>query len=335
MWRTGRRSAGPKSSLTPALSGTFFSGDPLRQSRDYVSWFEALCGLLIVLFAVIPPVAGAHQLMDAAIGTAFVVLGVGTSALLRFTGSPLVYDASLLIAALLLAGFTMLSVTPQRETLAALLLVSLGVLAGYRRSGIGLWLLLLWTLGWYAVAIEVNHRLPSDIYVDFAALITISLALIVSRLASEMRLLATHDPLTRTLNRAGLIMSAEPIAALAARAAKPMTVAVIDLDEFKEFNDRHGHLAGDDLLVDLTSVWRSVLRGGDLLARFGGDEFVLVLTDAIPAEAEALAERMRALNPSPWSIGISEWAPGEPLFDALKVADDRLYKEKRMRHQDG
>jgi diguanylate cyclase (GGDEF)-like protein len=333
MWRMDRRQAGSANRSRPEgiTTRVIDSAGPIRQSPIYLAGFEGLAGLLMVLFAVFPPVADSNELVDAAIGTAFVVLGVMSALLVRHTCIRIVYDVSLVIAAVLIAGFSLASITPQRETLTALIVVSLGVLAGYYRSGVRLWLLLLWIVSTYGVALKVSDRLPSDIYIAFAGLVTVTLALMVSRLVSEIRSRATHDPLTGTLNRAGLVMSAEPIAAIARRSGEPVAVAIIDLDGFKVYNDRYGHLAGDQLLIELVTQWRSVLRGGDLLARFGGDEFVLVLTDAVRAEAEELGERMRALNPAPWSIGISDWAPGQELFDALKIADDRLYEAKKTR----
>jgi diguanylate cyclase (GGDEF)-like protein len=297
----------------------------------YLVWFEMLAGLLVAGFAAFPPVPGSNRAVDAGLCAGFAALAVATEVAGRITRRSVVVDVSVLVASVLLAGFSAASITPQRETLSAILVVSLGILAGYYRSGPRLWLLLAWMLGCYAMVLQVSSRLPSEIYFAFAAVITVALSLMVSRLVAAISALATHDPLTGTLNRTGLVLAAEPLAAVAARSHEPVTVGVVDLDGFKGFNDHFGHVAGDELLVTLTTSWRSVLRSGDLLARIGGDEFVLVLSDASEAEAEALAVRMRAGHAAPWSVGFCPWVPGQDLFAAVKVADDRMYAAKQAR----
>ena len=111
----------------------------------------------------------------------------------------------------------------------------------------------------------------------------------------------------------------------------PITVGIIDLDDFKGFNDAHGHLAGDQLLVDVAAAWQSRVRGGDVLARFGGDEFALVLVGTDLPQAQALAARLRAGHPAPWTVGFAPWADGEDLYVALGRADENLLAAKRSK----
>ncbi len=109
-----------------------------------------------------------------------------------------------------------------------------------------------------------------------------------------------------------------------------MTLAVLDLDGFKQINDRFGHAAGDRLLAEAASAWRARLRAGDILARHGGDEFVLLLPATSQAEAGEVLERLRRAElPVGWSIGLSAWLPHEGLEAGLARADRDLYSVKR------
>ena len=128
------------------------------------------------------------------------------------------------------------------------------------------------------------------------------------------------------------------------REAQPISVAMIDIDDFKRFNDTFGHLVGDEVLCAVARALSNELRSdGDFLARFGGEEFAAVLPgadrDAALATAERLVESVRAVTmrqAADWSLSISigtaSWHPGEdPLKsgDALARADRSLYAAKR------
>jgi diguanylate cyclase (GGDEF)-like protein len=151
----------------------------------------------------------------------------------------------------------------------------------------------------------------------------------LARLNTRLRTQLVTDPLTGLLNRAGFGAAAERLLALAAREELPISVALIDLDGFKQVNDRNGHAAGDELLVELGHAWADELRGSEVLARMGGDEFALLLVAEGDAAADAL-RRLRAASPVGWSVGMVEWRPGESLERAMAGADERLYRAKRQ-----
>jgi diguanylate cyclase (GGDEF)-like protein len=156
-----------------------------------------------------------------------------------------------------------------------------------------------------------------------------SICLLLGRLSESLRRQAGTDQLTGLLNRAGFQAAALRERALADRTGSPLTLAVLDLDGFKLINDREGHAAGDRLLAGLGLAWRARVRPGDIVARHGGDEFVLLLPATTPAGANAVLERLRGEEDLVgWSVGVSEWRAGETLAEAMARADRYLYGVK-------
>ena len=156
----------------------------------------------------------------------------------------------------------------------------------------------------------------------------------VDRVRSQhttLELLARTDPLTGCGNRRAWHEELDHHLALAARLGHTVTVAMLDLDHFKEWNDTHGHQAGDRMLHDLVAAWEEVLREVDVLARLGGDEFAVLLPGADPAVAEAAVERLRSVVPPPLSCsaGLASWNGEEPPADFIARADQALYQAKR------
>lgn len=154
---------------------------------------------------------------------------------------------------------------------------------------------------------------------------------VVGRVVDRLAAAALTDPLTGALNRAGLADAARLALGSAGRTGCPLSVAVLDLDGFKSVNDQLGHAAGDRLLVDAVRTWRSALRAGDVLARQGGDEFVLLLPDTDAEGAERLLGRLRGLSTARWSAGAATAGPGDSLDSLLARADRRLYQAKAVR----
>jgi len=142
------------------------------------------------------------------------------------------------------------------------------------------------------------------------------------------------DELTGIANRRALYREAEQILAT----NRMLSVVLFDLDHFKEINDTHGHVAGDRILADVAASLRANTRVGDIIGRYGGDEFVLLLPDTAVAEAHNIAERVAAslaelklsANGTPFivtaSYGVSEASP--TLDDALRACDQQLYDRK-------
>jgi diguanylate cyclase (GGDEF)-like protein len=153
----------------------------------------------------------------------------------------------------------------------------------------------------------------------------------LARVNSRLRTQLTTDPLTGMLNRSGFAVAAERVRALAERGGLPVTIALVDLDRFKQVNDLQGHAAGDRLLIDLGRAWRAELRGSEVLARFGGDEFALVMPGADRADADGVLRRLHAASVADWSVGVVEWEPRETLDRAMGRADAELYRAKRAR----
>ncbi len=150
------------------------------------------------------------------------------------------------------------------------------------------------------------------------------------------------DPLTRAYNRRYLAQRLGAEVAHALRTGAPLAALMLDLDHFKDFNDRHGHLAGDRALRFVAAQVMRLIRAGDLLARYGGEEFVVVSRSA-GDEALLLAERLRstvasmgfsvagASTPVSVSIGVaslSELTAGEDPSALVRRADERLYQAK-------
>ena len=178
------------------------------------------------------------------------------------------------------------------------------------------------------------------------------LGLIVGRFSSERRLLvarldklATGDPLTGLANRAKLELELTAQLRTARRQDRPGMILLADLDGFKAINDTHGHSAGDKVLRAVADTLRAEVRADDVVARIGGDEFVVVLPDTPPevgeavarAMSEAIGRRVREVDGSPVAVGVSIGcvAFGRKAQDGpdelLNAADEAMYRVKRAR----
>ncbi|MEU7906194.1 GGDEF domain-containing protein [Actinoplanes sp. NPDC049118] len=155
-------------------------------------------------------------------------------------------------------------------------------------------------------------------------------ARVVAQQAERLRELAERDALTGLPNRRIWDVMLPAALARAARDGVPVSVAILDLDRFKVFNDAHGHQRGDRLLKEAAAAWSEGLRGGDLLARYGGEEFVVLLPGTGSGEAAGLLDRMRGLTPMgcTFSAGLATWDGTEHGEALLYRADRALYRAK-------
>lgn len=167
------------------------------------------------------------------------------------------------------------------------------------------------------------------------------IASLVSRirdLLAHERKLARVDGLTGCLNPRAFAETATRLVSLARRHREPITLAYLDLDNFKLVNDRHGHSAGDDLLRIAASAMRATLRGTDLVARLGGDEFAVLLPmtgcDAAVVALEKIRDRLAAImNERGWPVTASIGAVTflvvpDTLDEVIGAADAAMYRVK-------
>jgi diguanylate cyclase (GGDEF)-like protein len=138
------------------------------------------------------------------------------------------------------------------------------------------------------------------------------------------------DPLTGAANRRSWDEELERELARARRTGDPLTVAIIDMDHFKAYNDAHGHVAGDVLLKDLVIAIRAELRTGDIVARWGGEEFALALHDCNLQHAQIIATRLLTVVPNGQtaSIGLTQAHPHDTPRALIERADTALYAAK-------
>jgi diguanylate cyclase (GGDEF)-like protein len=152
-----------------------------------------------------------------------------------------------------------------------------------------------------------------------------------AHLLSRLEAVARTDDLTGLRNRRAWEEELPRELARAERDGGPLSVAMLDLDHFKRFNDDRGHQAGDRLLKQAAAAWGRRLRVIDVLARYGGEEFALALPGCGLEDALALVESLRSATPDgqTCSAGVASWDGREGPEDLLGRADRALYSAKR------
>ena len=238
-------------------------------------------------------------------------------------------------------------------TFAMVGLGALGVRHGREQAGIFLAATLISMVGTLVTTLSVMGVLPFNKLTFRAVEAGVMLEAAIWALALGLRLrrqredgvraleLAQRDPLTGLHNRRGFLEQALPVFATAARNERPMSALVIDIDHFKHINDRHGHAGGDRTLVDVAERIRTACRSGDIVARWGGEEFVMLLPETGREQALAFAERLReAFARSPVllddqqpvaitaSFGVAVRQGPMSLDQLLHAADSALYRAK-------
>ena len=154
---------------------------------------------------------------------------------------------------------------------------------------------------------------------------------------AELAKIATTDVLTGIWNRRHFLEMASTLKSQASRHGHPLSLLLLDIDHFKLINDHHGHPTGDQVLIELTRRLKQAVRGTDMLARWGGEEFVLLSPGCGANEAVRLAEKLRALVADlPFadvgrvtiSLGAAELQPDETIDSLFKRVDTALYEAK-------
>lgn len=201
----------------------------------------------------------------------------------------------------------------------------------------------LWVLGLAVPLVVLGYALVTGrsgtaaaaaaVAAGFAALLLRVTRLLrdVEEQALELLRLSGTDALTGLPNRRAWEEQYGAIHRRCATAGEPVAVLMIDLDHFKAYNDAHGHLAGDRLLQEAVRRWQAALRPGDLLARWGGEEFAACLPGCAADVASAVAARLLAVVPDGQtaSAGLAVSVPDEEPAPLVERADGALYAAKR------
>jgi diguanylate cyclase (GGDEF)-like protein len=165
--------------------------------------------------------------------------------------------------------------------------------------------------------------------------------MISSAMQNELiRLQSFTDPLTEIYNRRSLEELAGRFIGQAKRLGNPLTFLLIDVDRFKQVNTQFGHLTGDFVLTEIATLLKGSIRGTDAAIRYGGDEFLIVLSNTDAGGATTVVRRMQGFLRD-WnhssslsdftislSIGLAEWTGAETLDELLDLADRNMYEEK-------
>jgi len=160
----------------------------------------------------------------------------------------------------------------------------------------------------------------------------IASALVRVELLDRLSRASNTDRLTGLANRKAWDERAPRELQRAWRSGNPVSLALIDLDHFRAFNEAHGHAAGDTLLKSCAARWWDRVRSIDLLARLGGEEFGLLLPNCIAPDAVVAVDRMREATRDlrAISVGLAQWDMQEPLESLMLRADVALYKAKKF-----
>jgi diguanylate cyclase (GGDEF)-like protein len=204
-------------------------------------------------------------------------------------------------------------------------------------------LMLLTTTSLLAPAILVYQGLTGPTRVDWQAAslgAVVLFLLVLGRMsgllervqnqAAQLDSLAHNDALTGIPNRRAWDLELSRALASARRSGAPICVAVLDLDNFKRFNDQYGHQAGDRLLKEASAAWRAQLRTEDLLARYGGEEFGICVSGLSATAVASLIERLLVVTPlgQTFSAGVARWSGEEAPERLVGRADQALYQAK-------
>ncbi|MCU1715905.1 sensor domain-containing diguanylate cyclase [Pseudomonas sp. 5P_3.1_Bac2] len=206
-------------------------------------------------------------------------------------------------------------------------------------------------LNWYLFVDKEDERevagIRKSLYLNLLICLVVSVIILslvnmaLGRYQRRLKALATTDQLTGLLNRRGFDMLAQQAVQESQREHSPLCALLMDLDKFKNLNDSHGHMAGDEVLRCMASKLLSHVRQSDILCRWGGEEFILLLKNTDAAQAQEVGEKIRSLIDHcaiPYqgvtlhistSIGLAQLQPGESIDQLITRADHALYRAKQ------
>jgi diguanylate cyclase (GGDEF)-like protein len=241
-----------------------------------------------------------------------------------------------LIHAALVAGISAVAVgihaagTGRLAGSASVLYLWVAIFAGYFLSWTEIAVYVALVAASYAAVLNIDHE-PAwpALWVGMTGTCAAT-ALVVGNLSRRLRAQASTDALTGLPNRRGWEIALERELARTRRRRSPLCVALLDLDNFKALNDELGHLAGDRVLKVVAATWLGLLRDTDVLARYGGDEFGVILPDCPPQKATEIVERLSTSNAdeSTCSVGVACAWTSDEAHDLIARADRALYQAK-------
>lgn len=153
----------------------------------------------------------------------------------------------------------------------------------------------------------------------------------------EVKRLSITDPLTGVFNRSGFYKNIESELELMGRKELPLSLIMMDIDNFKDFNDSFGHDTGDEALIKVVNITQQSIRKSDIVTRWGGEEFIIIVPELHLSNAIELAERIRKNieenltlrnRKITCSFGVSAYHRSESIEDCIKRADNALYEAK-------
>jgi diguanylate cyclase (GGDEF)-like protein len=206
-------------------------------------------------------------------------------------------------------------------------------------------------LNWYLFVDKEDDRdlasIRKSLYLNLLICSVVSIIILslvhvaLGRYQRRLKALATTDQLTGLLNRRGFDLLATQALKEAHRDSTSLCALLLDLDKFKDLNDTHGHLAGDEVLRSFADKLHGMVRHSDILCRWGGEEFILLLKNTNAAQAQELGEKIRSQVSSfiieyenkelriTTSIGMAQLLPGESVDQLITRADRALYRAKK------
>jgi len=353
MWPAEASDAGARQALRHARLAFLILGvglaHPLLLGRELSLWSQALFGFSAVAAVVgvswslawlsgRRPAEGALWITLVVVGVVFVAVRPGGTGALGLTVVWSMWASSLLM--LVLGRRLLLRPREVNERILGALMVVFVASCWWR---------LYHTLSWNGpLEVHLLHAPPpiqntlALLYGVLMPVFTMMLLNVINaRLQAELRQRAMTDQLTGTLSRHALAEASRPLIERLRADSTGLAVVMIDLDHFKEINDRHGHATGDAVLREAAEAMRAQLRPGALLVRFGGEEFLALVPVRDPDVARQVSERLRqALAQHDWSrvmpggrtatasVGFTLLREGESLEPAMARADEALYGAK-------